>query len=553
MLDTKASQPEAKTRSGPPLDFQQHLAALEARGLLVRVDRPIDKDSELHPLVRWQFQGGLAEDQRRAFLFTNVVDAAGRRYDIPVAVGTLAASPGIYAIGMGRPVEEIEAAWLAAIANPIPPVAVSSPACQQVVITGDELRGPGRGLAALPVPVSTPGFDAAPYLTATLCVTRDPDTGIQNVGTYRGQLKASDRLGVRMASRIGGAGGYLHWQKHKKRGTPMPCAIVIGCAPAVMFTGGMKLAVDLDELAVAGALAGAPIPVAKAATVDLLVPAAAEIVIEGLIDPDLLEPEGPFGESHGHIALEDFNMSMQVTAITRKHAPVFVSIISQVTPSESSVLKKVAMEPLFLTHLRDHLGIKSIRRVVLHEPLSNLRKVIFVQYAHGTPRTEVWRGLQGAASLLADCGKICIAVSEDIDPGNADAVFWSLAYRSNPVEDAHISPHRSAGHGPKSGPRHEESTLLIDATLKHAAPPLALPARAYMERARAIWQELQLPSLSPQPPWHGYSLGDWSERWDVYAARAVAGQWEASGAETYARRRGGLTPETPVREVEKNE
>ena len=89
-------------------------------------------------------------------------------------------------------------------------------------------------------------------------------------------------------------------------------------------------------------------PDREGVTVDLDVPADAEIVIEGLIDPDLLEPEGPFGESHGHVALEDFNMSMQVTAITHKRAPVFVSIISQVTPSESSVLKKVAMEPLFL-------------------------------------------------------------------------------------------------------------------------------------------------------------------------------------------------------------
>ena len=550
MLDVKPQARPDRARTGPPPDFQSHLAALDAQGLLVRIDRPINKDTELHPLVRWQFQGGLAEDQRRAFLFTNVVDSAGRRYDIPVAAGALSASPQIYATGMGRPVAEIEAAWIAAIANPIPPVLVSSPQCQQVVIKGDDLRKPGGGLASLPVPVSTPGFDAAPYLTATLCVTRDPESGIQNMGTYRAQLKATDRLGVRMASRIGGAGGYLHWQKHKKLGTPMPLAIVIGCAPVAMFTGGMKLPIDLDEMAVAGGLAGAPIRVVKAVTVDLLVPADVEIVIEGLIDPDLLEPEGPFGESHGHIALEDFNMSMQVTAITHRRSPVFVSIVSQVTPSESSVLKKVAMEPLFLTHLRNHLGIKGVKRVVLHEPLSNLRKVIFVQYAQGTPRTEVWRGLQGAANLLADCGKICIAVSDDIDPSNTDAVFWSLAYRSNPIEDAHISPHRSAGHGPKSGPRHEESTILVDATLKHIAPPLALPAREYMEHARAIWQDLNLPALTPQPPWHGYSLGDWSDRWDVYAARAVAGQWERSGIETFARRRGGLTPETPVREVE---
>ena len=101
----------------PRLDFQDHLADLEAQGLLVRIDRPIDKDTELHPLVRWQFQGGLTEKARRAFLFTNVVDASGRRYDMPVAVGALAASPHIYAVGMGRPVHEIGDAWMQAIAT----------------------------------------------------------------------------------------------------------------------------------------------------------------------------------------------------------------------------------------------------------------------------------------------------------------------------------------------------------------------------------------------------------------------------------------------------
>ncbi|MEA3024675.1 MAG: hypothetical protein QOK01_3527, partial [Alphaproteobacteria bacterium] len=252
MLD-KANKPatSAQQTAGPPQDFQQHLARLEARGLLTRIDRPINKDTELHPLARWQFQGGLAENERRAFLFTHVVDSAGRRYDMPVAVGALAASADIYAVGMGRPVEEIGAAWTDAIAHPIPPVRVSSAPCQEVVVTGDALRGPGRGLMALPVPVSTPGFDAAPYLTATLAVTHDPETGVRNMGTYRAQLKASDRLGVRMAARIGGAGGYQHWLKHRKRKTPMPCAIVIGAAPVVVFTGPQKLALDFDEMAVA--------------------------------------------------------------------------------------------------------------------------------------------------------------------------------------------------------------------------------------------------------------------------------------------------------------
>src|ERR1700716_2010687 len=103
MTDSAVAQGDMR----PRLDFQDHLAELERAGLLVRVDRPINKDTELHPLVRWQFLGGLPENERRAFLFTNVVDSKGRRYDIPVVLGALAASPRIYALGMGKKVEEI--------------------------------------------------------------------------------------------------------------------------------------------------------------------------------------------------------------------------------------------------------------------------------------------------------------------------------------------------------------------------------------------------------------------------------------------------------------
>jgi len=548
MLDPRTDKAKTKS-SGPPLDFQEHLARLEAQDLLVRVDRPIDKDTELHPLVRWQFQGGLREDQRRAFLFTNVVDGRGRRYDTPVAVGALAANARIYAVGMGRPVDEIGDAWMHAIANPIAPERVGAAVCQEVVIKGDSLRRPDGGLKLLPVPISTPGYDAAPYLTATLCITQDPETGVRNMGTYRGQLKATDRLGVRMAARPGGAGGYLHWQKYRTLKKPMPIAIVIGAAPVVVFTGPQKLPIDCDEMAVAGGLAGAPIRVVRAATIDLDVPADAEFVIEGLIDPELLEPEGPFGESHGHVALEGYNMSMQVTAITHKKKPIWVSILSEVTPSESSVMKRVAYEPRYLSHLRDTLAVKGVRRVAMHEPLTNLRKVMFVQFAPNTSRTEIWRALHGAASLQADIGKYVVAVSEDIDPDNPDAVFWSLAYRANPIEDVEILPYRSEGHGPKSGGPKVESTMLIDATQKEAYPPISLPKREYMERAHKIWNELGLPALTPKTPWYGYSLGDWDAIWDTYAERAVTGKWEETGKETFAHRRGGLTPETPVKDV----
>src|ERR1700684_2718859 len=200
MLDQPDEARHARSaQQGPRLDFQDHLADLEAAGLVTRIDTPINKDTELHPLVRWQFVGGVPEHKRRAFVFTNVTDSKGRRYDIPVVVGALSASPEIYAIGMGCKVEDIGEAWMQAIAHPIAPVRATAAPCQDIVITGDGLKAPG-GLAALPVPVSTPGFDSAPYLTATLCITRDPETGVQNMGTYRGALKAQDRLGVRNAS-----------------------------------------------------------------------------------------------------------------------------------------------------------------------------------------------------------------------------------------------------------------------------------------------------------------------------------------------------------------
>jgi UbiD family decarboxylase len=552
MLDQADEAHRARSaRKGPRLDFQDHLADLEAAGLVTRIDTPINKDTELHPLVRWQFVGGVPEDKRRAFVFTNVTDAKGRKYNIPVVVGALSASPEIYAIGMGRKVEEIGEAWLAAINHPIAPVAVTSAPCQEVVITGNDLKAPG-GLNALPVPVSTPGFDSAPYLTATLCVTRDPDSGVQNMGTYRAALKAADRLAVRMVAREAtGAGGFRHWLKYRDRGEKMPIAIVIGAAPVVVFTGPQKLAIDLDELGVAGGLAGEPIRVVKTKTVDLHVPADAEIVIEGLIDCQKLEPEAPFGESNGYVALEAFNMPMQVTAITRKKKPVFCSIISQVTPSESSVIKKVAYEPLFLAHLRDQLAIKGVLRVAMHERLTNLRPVIFVQIKAGTPRTEVWRALHGASTLMSNCGKIVVAVSDDIDPASVDAVLWSLAYRSNPIEDVQLVPYRGGVQGAQYGPEQTDSSMLVDATRKRPMAPLALPTREHMEHARALWERLGLHPLTVTSPWHGYHLGDWTETWEKFAQRAAAGDWEMSGLETLARQRGGVMPETSVRAVEK--
>ena len=537
-----------KTARGYP-DLHDHLAALDRAGLLITVDRPINKDTEMHPLVRWQFRGGIAEADRKAFLFRNVVDAKGRKYDIPVAVGVLAANREIYRIGMGCPLDKINETWTRAMAQPITPRIVKSAPCQEIVITGATLDRPGQGLDSLPVPISTPGWDNAPYTTLSQYITKDPETGIQNMGIYRGQVKARRRLGMNPSLELR-PGIYVHWERAKARGERLAAAVVLGAPPAIAFTAAQKLPETLDEMSVAGALVGAPINVVRAKTVDLLVPADAEIVIEGYIDTEFLEPEGPFGESHGHVNLQEFNAFMEVTAITRRKNAILTSIISQVTPSESSLIKRVALEPLFTDHLQRQLGIRGVKRVSLHEPLTNLRKLIVVVVDRKTPTTEVWRALYGASSLLRAGGKFVIAVNDDIDPDHADALFWAMSYRANFAIDLQILNHRDPGHGPRSKRNNgEDASLLVDATLKGDFPPISLPKREYMENAKKIWEELKLPALRPEPPWFGYSLGEWSEEFDRMAARAVAGDYFITGEEIARRRRADVGMNTEVRDV----
>jgi 4-hydroxy-3-polyprenylbenzoate decarboxylase len=544
MLDRYQDGPPKHPRGYP--DLHEHVLALARAGLLFVVDEPINKDTEMHPLVRWQYRGGIPEAERKAFLFTQPTDSKGRRFDISVLVAGLAANREVYRIGFGKPLDEIGRTWIDAIAAPIAPRVVADAPCQEVVIAGADLDRDGAALDGLPVPISTPGFDNAPYLSAGHYVTKDPDTGIQNVGNYRGQLKAPRRLGMNPSVELR-AGIYAHWQKRKARGEPLPCAVVVGCPPVVSYASVQKMPDNLDEVAVAGALAGCPINVVRAKTVDLMVPAEAEIVIEGLIDTAALEPEAPFGESHGYVNLQEYNAFMNVTAITRRRHPILTSFISQVTPSESSVIRRVAMEPLYLHHLTTVMGIKGVMRVAMHEPLTSLYAVIAIQLARGMPASEIWRALYGASALHRFAGKWIVAVDDDIDPDNADALFWAMSYRCQPQHDLKVVPHKDPGHGPR-GPRDggESAAVLIDATLKGTYAPVALPKREFMEQAKAIWERLGLPPLTPQAPWHGYDLGHWPPELARQAEMAAKSEYFELGKNLANERRSDVAMNTPV-------
>ncbi len=529
------------------VDLHEHIEELRRAGLLFEVQREINKDTEMHPLVRWQFRGGIEEEDRKAWLFSNVTDAKGRKYDIPVLVCGLAANQAVYKLGMRCDLDEIKETWIRALNNPIDPheVPFAEAPCHDLVFEGEDLLN-GHGVDQIPVPISSPGWDNAPYFAASHFITKDPETGIQNMGNYRAMVKAPNRVGFNPSIELR-TGGYMHWEEWKKRGEPMPCAIVVGAPPVVSFTAVQKVPEKFDEFQVSGGLCGKPLNVVKAKTVDLLVPAEAEIVIEGYISTELLEPEAPFGESHGHVNLQEYNGFMDVTAVTRRQDAIMVSWVSQVTPSESSAIKRPAYEAAQIEHLRDHLGIKGIRHVCTHEPLTSLHKLIIAVVDRDMPRTEIWRTLYGIASLRRAEGKWVIAVNEDIDPDDTNAVFWAMSYRCKPHRDVEILKNKDEGHGPRSMQDSNDSAVLIDATLKETYPPVSLPKRQFMEKAAEIWYELGLPKLKPQRPWYGYDMGEWNEDLETMAQRAVQGEYWQTGDIIAQKRRADLKMNTEVR------
>jgi 4-hydroxy-3-polyprenylbenzoate decarboxylase len=240
---------------------------------------------------------------------------------------------------------------------------------------------------------------------------------------------------------------------------------------------------------------------------------------------------------------------MDVTAITHRKNAIYVSWISQVTPSESSCIRKIGYDRLMLLHLRDTCRITSVLRVEMHEPLTNTYKLVIVQMRRPN-EAEVWRALHAASSFHPGVGKIVVAVDEDIDPSNEAAVFWAMCYRMKPHRDVKIIEGMEKGHAPpflyKDHARGtdvvsyhlpaDESGMLCNAILKEPFPPISLPKQEFMGRARELWEELGLPKLKPEMPWYGYSLGQWDEELDEEAKLAVQGRYYETGKKLEKRR-----------------
>jgi len=520
-------------------DLRDFISLLEETGNLHRITARIEKNSELMPLVRWQYQG-LPDNQRKAFLFDNVTDPQGKNYDCSVAVGVLGASRSIYKMALGLEEKsgpgEVAERWNRALSHPIASRIVKTGPVKEVILKGREVSRPEGGLLRFPVPISNPGFDGGPFLTAPYVVTKDPDTGIPNVGTYRCMIKGPNKTGVSVppAQHIG-----IHFHKCKERKVPLQAAIVLGCSPAIGLASVAKVGYDRDEYAVAGAIAGTPIPLVRCESVDLEVPATAEIVIEGEIPTDYLEPEGPFGEFTGYMGGQMMNGVFIVKCITHRKHPI-LQMFTEGVPSESGVMRKIGFESTLYKLLKYDCNIPAVMDVTLHES-SGSRKYVVIRMKKTNP-AQPWQALQAAVALDPSHGKILIAVDEDIDPEDADSVNWAISFRMQPHRDVKITTHKFAGLDPSAAPPGSPvtearfpspsgcSAIMMDATRKWPYPPVALPAKKYMEAAKQKWEKLGLPPLQPKMPWYGYSLGYWGEEDEENAELAVQGDYEKIAA-----------------------
>ncbi len=464
----------------PYQDLREFLDKLQSRGKLHRITRAVDKDWEIAAVSRVAFEK-IPEPERPALFFERVSG-----FEIPVVTGAIGSSRSIYCLALDCDLSVVQAKWAEAQLRPVPPALVSGGPVQENILTGDE-----ASLARFPIPTWTVGQDPAPYITSGYVITVDPESRIKNVGTYRIQLKGPRKLGLFINYL---QGGRLHVEKNNKLKKPSPVAIVIGADPVIGIVSVSRLPQDMDELAVAGALRGEPIPVVRCRTVDLEVPATAEIVIEGVIRPNELESEGPFGEYTGYMGPKAMSYIVDVNCITHRNRPIFQAFISQMPPSESSCIRSIGREATLQKHLVENLGLPVCDVHLLEASGAAAWLVISLKKSHPVqPRTAMC----GAWGYAPQFGKITVIVDDDIDIRDINAVLWAISFRVQPERDVITMPGMAAvsldpSQAPPEVPQEDisrrvSSKLGIDATRKHAFPGVAVPPKEHLDLIRNNW------------------------------------------------------------------
>ena len=447
-------------------DLREYISFLERKGELRRIAMPVDPELEITEIADRVIKSG-----GPALLFENP-----KGYDVPVLINMFGSSQRMaWALGVERlddlagrvqdllglmhgPPEglmnKLRTLGQLVHLGSFQPKTVRAAPCQEVVFHGEDVD-----LYKFPILKCWP-LDGGPYITLPLVITRDPQTGVQNYGTYR--LQVYDRRTTGM-----------HWQTHKVAAhherigrelglARMDVAVAIGADPATMWTGSAPLPPDMDEMVVAGFLRDEAVDLVKAKTNELLVPAQAEIVLEGYVELDETRLEGPFGDHTGYYSMEDPYPVFHIDCITHRRQPIYPATIVGRPPMEDYWMGKVTERvflPMIKTLLPEVVDMNMPAEGVFHNLV-----IVSVKKEYPGQARKVMHALWGLG--LMSLVKTIIVVDHFVDVQNISEVAWRVANNIDPAQDfvfttGPIDDLDHASPTPKFG-----SKVGIDATIK---------------------------------------------------------------------------------------
>jgi 4-hydroxy-3-polyprenylbenzoate decarboxylase/2,5-furandicarboxylate decarboxylase 1 len=430
-------------------DLRGFLDHLEARGMLARITEEVDPRFEIAAWIRRTSDVG-----GPALLFERVRGSEHR------VAGAVFGSPdkALTALGTDDHAEAVQR-FIAGIERPIEPVLVDSGSCQEIVLTGDQVD-----LRRLPIPTYSEQ-DGGAFVTVGIGISRTPGTNVRNAGVYRMQLHGPRELGL-------AASPYSDFDAIRKHyeaeGREMEHAVAIGVDPVVHLATQSRVAYGVDEMAICGGLLGEPLELVRCRTVDLEVPANAEIVLEGRFRPGVRRGEGPFGEFSGYVGPgnPEGEPVFEVSAVTMRRDAIYQAGLTGVPITENHVMKGLPMEAQLLVDLRGTYPDVT----AVHYPAEGGAEFLCVIALR---QRYAYQARNVILSALGSTGhpKMVVVTDDDVDIYDMARVWWAILTRCQPSEDLVVIDRAAGGQLDPSAPSPFTSSVVgIDATRPFGQP-----------------------------------------------------------------------------------
>jgi UbiD family decarboxylase len=480
-------------------DLRGWIAQIEQHGELARIAASVDPDEEIGAVTLLASR----QDKSPALIFESLKgDTTGSR----ILINMLGASRERYALAVGldpsaSTPEMIQSTRLL-MTDPIQPATIAKDRApvNEVVLTGSDID-----LTKFPVPIFWPG-DGGPFIgTGDITFTSSPETGRINVGCYRQMLQGANRIGLYCSP---GKHGLLDREAWWARGEPCEVVAAYGIDPVLFMLAAQSFGADESELDVAGGIMGRPIELTKAEFVSLPIPAHAEFVVEGVLRPGDVLPEGPLGEFTGYYGRERSPQPvMEVLAVHHRKSPIFTHALMARYPScEIGAYYAIMRSARILDDL-ERIGVPGVISAYSHPAAASGwgMVVVSIQQKYAGHSAQVL-ALASQCPAAAYYTKWVIVVDEDVDPTEINDVLWALSTRCHPSEDIDILRNTwSTGLDPSRFPpeaRPYGAKVLINACKPHQHlkqfPQSTLLRKSVHDRVRARWQELGFAGTPPK-------------------------------------------------------